>query len=145
MIGNSRTSTMDDFVRLPNHSTVNWFRNRIRRPSYMPRFGYIAVYGDGTSGFGNRIRRRKQSLKKKTNKQTKKKRLTIFDPFSNLRTAFSLFTYTEGLLLRNSQKLNCFDIRCAVQASRFSLNQKINTTLQGPQKQYKSHLVLCQK
>ena len=53
---------MDDFVRLPNHSTVNWFRNRIRRPSYMPRFGYIAVYGDGTSGFGNRIRRRKQSL-----------------------------------------------------------------------------------
>ena len=53
---------MDDFVRLPNHSTVNWFRNRIRRPSYMPRFGYIGVYGDGTSGFGNRIRRRKQSL-----------------------------------------------------------------------------------
>ena len=61
VIVNSRTSTMDDFVRLPNHSTVNWFRNRIRRPSYMPRFGYIAVYGDGTSGFGNRIRRRKQS------------------------------------------------------------------------------------
>ena len=57
-----RRQCMDDFVRLPNHSTVNWFRNRIRRPSYMPRFGYIAVYGDGTSGFGNRIRRRKQSL-----------------------------------------------------------------------------------
>ena len=62
MIGNSRTSKMDDFVRLPNHSTVNWFCNHIRQPSYMPRFGYIAVYGDGTSGFGNRIRRRKQSL-----------------------------------------------------------------------------------
>ena len=53
MIGNSRTSKMDDFVRLPNHSTVNWLSNRIRRPSYMPRFGYIA--GDGTSGFGNRV------------------------------------------------------------------------------------------
>ena len=39
--------------------SVTVYSNRV----YMPRFGYIAVYGDGTSGFGNRIRRRKQSLK----------------------------------------------------------------------------------
>ena len=46
--GNSRTSAMDDFVRLPNHSMVNWFRNRATRPpSYMACLGYIAVYGDG--------------------------------------------------------------------------------------------------
>ena len=73
MIGNFRISTMDDFVRLPNHSTVNWLRNRIRQPSYMNRFGYIAVYGDGTSGIGNRIWRRKQSLSKNV----------IFDPKKN--------------------------------------------------------------
>ena len=57
LVPGSRTSTMYDFihVRLLNHSTVNWFRNRIWRPSYMAHFGCIAVYGDGTSGFGTRI------------------------------------------------------------------------------------------
>ena len=50
MIGNSRTWAMDDFARPPNHSTVNWFRNRAtRRPSYTACLGYIAVYGDGNS------------------------------------------------------------------------------------------------
>ena len=102
---------MDDFVRLPNHSTVNWFRNRIRRPSYIPRLGYIAVYGDGTSGFGNRIRRRKQSLLCKRASMLRESYLRVqilrtyqcihYLQYPSLHTSYpefrsSLFSYMNG-------------------------------------------------
>ena len=55
--------------------------------------------------------------------------VTIFNPFSGLKNAFSPFSYTGGLLVCKNEKLNCFDIQCVVEASSFSLNH--NMTLES--------------
>ena len=46
--------------------------------------------------------------------------VTIFDPFSGLKTSFRHF-----LLVCKNEKLNCFDIQCVVEASSFSLNHNM--------------------
>ena len=49
--------------------------------------------------------------------------VTIFDPFSGLKTRYRHFPTLQGLLVCINEKLNCFDIQCVVEASSSSLNQ----------------------
>ena len=52
--------------------------------------------------------------------------VTIFDPFSGLKTHFRHFpTPSWGLLVCKNEKLNCFDIHCVVEASSVSLNHNV--------------------
>ena len=77
-----------------------------------------------------------------------KKRCDYFRPVFWPENAFSLFSYTGGLLVCKNEKLNCFDIPCVVEASIFSLNH--NMTLESKQnymylRHTKIHSVLCRK
>ena len=67
--------------------------------------------------------------------------VTIFDPFSGLKTRFRHFPNTEGLLVCKTEKLNCFDIQCVVEASSFSLNH--NMTLESKEN-YPRHTKIVQ-
>ena len=58
-----------------------------------------------------------------------KKRCDYFWPIFWPENAFSPFSYTGGLLVCKNEKLNCFDIQCVAEASRFSLNH--NMTLES--------------
>ena len=58
-----------------------------------------------------------------------KKRCDYFWPVFWPENEFSPFSYTGGLLVCKNEKLNCFDIRCVVEASSFSLNH--NMTLES--------------
>ena len=55
--------------------------------------------------------------------------------------AFSPFSYTAGLLVCENETLNCFDIQCVVEASRFSLNH--NMTLESKEN-YPRHTKIVQ-
>ena len=54
-----------------------------------------------------------------------KNNVTIFDPFSGLKTRFRHFPMLGELLVYKNEKLNCFDIQCVVEASNFSLNHNM--------------------
>ena len=66
--------------------------------------------------------------------------VTIFDPFSGLKTRFRHFP-TPGDYLFVKWKLNCFDIQCVVEASSFSLNH--NMTLESKEN-YPRHTKIVQ-
>ena len=53
------------------------------------------------------------------------KRGDYFWPVFWPENAFSPFSYTGGLLVFKNEKLICFDIQCAVEASSFSLNHNM--------------------
>ena len=67
--------------------------------------------------------------------------VTIFNPFSGLKTRFRHFSYTGGLLVCKIEKLNCFDIQCVVEASSFCLNH--NMTLESKEN-YPRHTKIVQ-
>ena len=60
--------------------------------------------------------------------------VTIFDPFSGLKTRFRHFPTRGGggLLVCKNEKLNCFDIHCVVEASSFSLNHNMTLEINAP-------------
>ena len=70
-----------------------------------------------------------------------KKRGDNFWPVFWPENAFSPFSYTGGLLVCKNEKLNCFDIQCAVEASSFSLNH--NMTLESKEN-YPRHTKIVQ-
>ena len=69
-----------------------------------------------------------------------KKRCDYFWPVSRPENAFSPFSYTGELVCKN-EKLNCFDIQCVEEASRFILNQ--NMTLESKEN-YPRHTKIVQ-
>ena len=70
-----------------------------------------------------------------------KKRCDYFWPVFWPENGFSPFSYTGGLLFWKNEKLNCFDIRCVVEASSFSLNH--NMTLESKEN-YPRHTKIVQ-
>ena len=67
--------------------------------------------------------------------------VTIFDPFSGLKTRFRHFPTPGNYLFVKMKKLNCFDIQCVVEASSFSLNH--NMTLESKEN-YPRHTKIVQ-
>ena len=67
--------------------------------------------------------------------------VTIFDPFSGLKTRFRHFPTPGDYLFVKIKKMNCFDIQCVVEASSFSLNH--NMTLESKEN-YPRHTKIVQ-
>ena len=70
-----------------------------------------------------------------------KNNVTIFDPFSGLKTRFRHFPTPGDYLFVKIKKLNCFDIQSVVEASSFSLNH--NMTLESKEN-YPRHTKIVQ-
>ena len=64
--------------------------------------------------------------------------VTIFDPFSGLKTRFLHFLTLGDYLFVKMKKINCFDIQCVVEASSFSLIY--NMTLESQKKKKKKNV-----
>ena len=67
--------------------------------------------------------------------------VTIFDPFSGLKTRFRHFPTPGDYLFCKNENLNFFDIQCVVEASSFSLNH--NMTLESKEN-YPWHIKIVQ-
>ena len=67
--------------------------------------------------------------------------VTIFDPFSGLKTCFRHFPTPGDYLFVKMKNWNCFDIQCVVEASSFSLNH--NMTLESKEN-YPRHTKIVQ-
>ena len=82
---------------------------------------YVFIYGDPSISF-----LRHEPLKND---------VTIFDPFSGLKThsrhfpTLGDYLFVNGVVFPMKKKLNCFDIQCIVEASSSSLNH--NMTLES--------------